>query len=112
MDDEHAAMKTGGALSGKDLPAVHILGDKTGGLASKGALTEGPWLSFFVPSWNVLPGSSVAEQVTVNHLVAGSIPARAAILEILRTHRGIRFATTSNACGRGLRLREGMENPD
>ena len=26
-----------------------------------------------------LPGSSVAEQVTVNHLVAGSIPARAAI---------------------------------
>ena len=27
-----------------------------------------------------LPGSSVAEQVTVNHLVAGSIPARAAIL--------------------------------
>src|ERR1035438_6924179 len=26
----------------------------------------------------VLPGSSVAEQVTVNHLVAGSIPARAA----------------------------------
>ena len=28
----------------------------------------------------MLPGSSVAEQVTVNHLVAGSIPARAAIL--------------------------------
>ena len=28
----------------------------------------------------ILPGSSVAEQVTVNHLVAGSIPARAAIL--------------------------------
>ena len=27
-----------------------------------------------------LPGSSVAEQVTVNHLVAGSIPARAASL--------------------------------
>ena len=27
----------------------------------------------------MLPGSSVAEQVTVNHLVAGSIPARAAI---------------------------------
>ena len=26
-----------------------------------------------------LPGSSVAEQVTVNHLVAGSIPARAAM---------------------------------
>ena len=26
-----------------------------------------------------LPGSSVVEQVTVNHLVAGSIPARAAI---------------------------------
>ncbi len=27
-----------------------------------------------------LPGSSVAEQVTVNHLVVGSIPTRAAIL--------------------------------
>ena len=27
----------------------------------------------------MMPGSSVAEQVTVNHLVAGSIPARAAI---------------------------------
>ncbi len=26
-----------------------------------------------------MPGSSVAEQVTVNHLVAGSIPARAAM---------------------------------
>ncbi len=29
--------------------------------------------------WKMMPGSSVAEQVTVNHLVAGSIPARAAI---------------------------------
>ena len=28
----------------------------------------------------MLPGSSVVEQVTVNHLVAGSNPARAAIL--------------------------------
>ena len=34
---------------------------------------------FFVP----LPGSSVVEQVTVNHLVAGSIPARAAILALI-----------------------------
>src|SRR3954463_6564091 len=34
--------------------------------------------------WNsVLPGSSVAEQVTVNHLVAGSIPARAAIFHFV-----------------------------
>ena len=30
-----------------------------------------------------LPGSSVAEQVTVNHLVAGSIPARAASLHAI-----------------------------
>ena len=29
----------------------------------------------------MMPGSSVAEQVTVNHLVAGSIPARAAIFQ-------------------------------
>ena len=28
---------------------------------------------------HTLPGSSVAEQVTVNHLVVGSIPTRAAI---------------------------------
>jgi membrane-associated protease RseP (regulator of RpoE activity) len=33
---------------------------------------------FNIPE-HLLPGSSVAEQVTVNHLVAGSIPARAAI---------------------------------
>ena len=31
-----------------------------------------------------LPGSSVAEQVTVNHLVVGSIPTRAAILSLAR----------------------------
>mgnify|MGYP000995198908 CR=1 FL=1 len=35
-----------------------------------------------------LPGSSVAEQVTVNHLVAGSIPARAAIYFQIRTKNG------------------------
>ena len=33
------------------------------------------WLNFLI-----LPGSSVVEQVTVNHLAAGSNPARAAIL--------------------------------
>jgi hypothetical protein len=32
-----------------------------------------------------LPGSSVVEQVTVNHLVAGSIPARAANLKLSTT---------------------------
>ena len=36
---------------------------------------------------HTLPGSSVAEQVTVNHLVAGSIPARAAIEAQRLTHR-------------------------
>ena len=52
------------------------------GFVKKGALT----LAFSVPvsclSFLPLPGSSVAEQVTVNHLVAGSIPARAAISSI------------------------------
>jgi putative endonuclease len=33
----------------------------------------------FDPSFATLPGSSVVEQVTVNHLVVGSIPTRAAI---------------------------------
>lgn len=36
-----------------------------------------------------LPGSSVAEQVTVNHLVAGSIPARAAISMEMRKETGL-----------------------
>lgn len=51
----------------------------------KGALTRRRRVLFFTPSFTrlrviaTLPGSSVAEQVTVNHLVAGSIPARAAI---------------------------------
>ena len=44
------------------------------GFVKKGALT----LAFSVPvsclSFLPLPGSSVAEQVTVNHLVVGSIP--------------------------------------
>ena len=31
-----------------------------------------------------LLGSSAVEQVTVNHLVAGSIPARAAIIKVLK----------------------------
>ena len=35
---------------------------------------------------NSLPGSSVAEQVTVNHLVVGSTPTRAAISIIVRTY--------------------------
>jgi hypothetical protein len=34
---------------------------------------------FFAGSILILPGSSVVEQVTVNHLVAGSNPARAAM---------------------------------
>ena len=45
-------------------------------------MTEGltcPWGRLFLTPLLSLPGSSVVEQVTVNHLVAGSIPARAAI---------------------------------
>ena len=40
---------------------------------------------FLTPSFATLPGSSVVEQVTVNHLVVGSIPTRAAIFLKSRT---------------------------
>ena len=36
------------------------------------------------PQFHFLLGSSAVEQVTVNHLVAGSIPARAAIIKALK----------------------------
>jgi putative endonuclease len=55
------------------------------GTTPKRALTSRLRALFFTPPLHrnrciaTLPGSSVAEQVTVNHLVAGSIPARAAI---------------------------------
>ena len=44
-----------------------------------GAIVFRPFFRLAEASEATLPGSSVAEQVTVNHLVAGSIPARAAI---------------------------------
>jgi hypothetical protein len=111
-------MKTKHPAAGKDLPVVWFIGQvaipaamaNPGSLPSppitspdcrpvgKGALTEGVQTLFFVASWNVLPGSSVAEQVTVNHLVAGSIPARAAI----REERVVRFrqlASFLSCCG-------------
>jgi hypothetical protein len=39
-----------------------------------------PFFRLAEASEATLPGSSVAEQVTVNHLVEGSIPSRAAII--------------------------------
>ena len=51
----------------------------------KRALTTAAVRLFFDPL--LLPGSSVAEQVTVNHLVEGSIPSRAAIYNEWLTQR-------------------------
>ena len=45
----------------------------------RGALFSSPSLGWHRRPEATLPGSSVAEQVTVNHLVVGSIPTRAAI---------------------------------
>jgi hypothetical protein len=77
---------------------------------TKGALTTSPGALFFSPSfaWKraiaTLPGSSVAEQVTVNHLVAGSIPARAAsdlrhCPRWLASTQGRRGCQTKPLCG-------------
>ena len=61
-------------------------------------LTLPPQIFFLDPFPATLPGSSVAEQVTVNHLVAGSIPARAAIRRDARVE-------CPQAKSRGFRLR-------
>ena len=56
-----------------------------------------------------MPGSSVAEQVTVNHLVAGSIPARAAIyIKDIRDFRRPRKKRLSLFCPSFRPLRIGF----
>jgi hypothetical protein len=54
------------------------LGKKTWVFEEKGIDKRGR--ETVLATFHSLPGSSVAEQVTVNHLVVGSIPTRAAIL--------------------------------
>lgn len=67
----------------------------------KNRLTDDILEALFRLLKTTLPGSSVVEQVTVNHPVAGSIPARAANLD-LRENEGL-------FCGR---FRNGIKKID
>lgn len=70
-----------------------------------------------LPTFHLLPGSSVAEQVTVNHLVVGSTPTRAAISApetyksfwgffVGKNKLGVRFVTGFFTCPFAVPVRE------